>query len=596
MSELEDTTSYLFNRPDLSFPSQAITFVVVAGALLVKRQLERKPKRRRVAVWIFDLVRVIIAYAGAEIIMMVFNANPNQQDWKSVDGFVNTDEEARRIAISQTTSLAMTILEILPGLPILYVMYNLALSAAYSIHYVWSSSVSRLRFRRTASGGWGFYTVPPPAKDHINDHQSFETSLARDQMGYVSGYYGNPVNVYWFLRQTTVLLICLITYRLILFAYFNSHPNALNSVRKALFGWLEKDPGSGEYVVHAVVLPSLLYSLRFVLSDSAFKYRGGLQKPADINVLPLYRDDIDEESTLGVDTSLSAPVQDYTSSAVNLSRSMSNRGRKSTSPTIPAPIPTPAISSSVTPVTIAASKFGESEVCTYEQSVSDIVPVELQNAPGLNIQNIETLPQNLEDSTTLEQKNKQEPNVEQHIEAFVDNITVFGQNAIQSVSQMEAPAELKQAYNTVKNIEAPTELKQAIDAVKNIEAPEELKQAINKVKNIEAPVELKQAFDTIKNFDTTEFRDSISKNLDMLNKGMLFGGSAGFSRPGMSGGLNRPVMGFMGARGSALNLEDRGRGMDNVIDSMGLDGLDTEEEEDESSEDEDEEEEEDELD
>ena len=61
-----------FQGPSLSFAAHAITLTSVFIVLLVLRQSEESRKRRRVAVWVFDIGRVLISYAIAHVLLYIF--------------------------------------------------------------------------------------------------------------------------------------------------------------------------------------------------------------------------------------------------------------------------------------------------------------------------------------------------------------------------------------------------------------------------------------------------------------------------------------------------------------------------------------------
>lgn len=547
-----------FQGPSLSFAAHAITLTSVFIVLLVLRQSEESRKRRRVAVWVFDIGRVLISYAIAHVLLYIFipfmsntsisnNAGSNavSSDASRATILEKRDHQGAAIASQQLDLLTFTALDIFPGLPLLYVLYTSVLQAAYHAQLFWFTTLARLRLRRDVSSSclYSIYTIPPPGRDHVDpdlpNASGIKTGYASlVDAGFVSGNYGAPVRIQWLVQQTVLLALSIFALRASLFYIVTGSGNVSGSafvqgLRYVLFEWLidTKNPGHGDYILHAIVLPSVLYSARFVFADYLLRYRLSMANgKIDAGlVLPLYsdsgstvedtqyRDALPQnplhvnQQHVDVDSSLQ-----FTPALLPQAMALKNTGvvRRTVSP-IHLPQPTIDLMSEPGPETTHISETASPEL-TISEASTIVAPTPVEN------------------------------NIEENIEAFVGDIYGLGQQALTTVKQFpETSEELKQVINTVKNTVEKAELQQKLDAVMKTVENAEIKQKFDAVKKtvVDNP-EIKQALDSVKktveSADFSQARDNLSLAGSRI-KPLLFSSATSVGLGLGLGGVGAPV-------------------------------------------------------
>lgn len=461
-----------FHAPHLPFSCRLTTLVIVLCSLLILRQFEKH--RRRIAVWVFDLTRLAISYASADILMLVlvlpfasgfprdggpqfhgggplpgawrhkgppqmppspmFRRNmfsPFRNDeppgWPSLsmeargpgNGIPDFNEGHRlQFLIHQSTSLTLTTLEVFPGIPLIYGLYMLLLYVFYQIKLYWNKSLSRVRLIRDPNnGGWVIRTRPPPGRDHLSfpqDRFMAEGDYnSQENLGFISGNYGHPVRIQWFGQQTATLALAIFIVRAIIVKVCSSYVYQTNKLRLFLYGWTGNisSPPLAMLII-AVLLPSILHSSQLCVSDYLFRYRSGVGKGQYKSfVLPFYGPSVpaspgtleaeDDEGYELQELSLPQLHIDYEErnmeagfgTARPSSGMLSSRGRRPASPNV---------------VTVPS-----------DSSISPGVPLPVvsPNAPTPSSSN---------------------DNIEEEIEAMVEDIRDFGKQAIDKVKRIDA--------------------------------------------------------------------------------------------------------------------------------------------------------------
>lgn len=702
-----------FQGPSLSFVAQFITISFVFTVFLVLRHMQESRKRRRVAVWVFDVGRILISYIAAHILLYSFipfiNITSNSiennnisQGFSEVADAGKLNDKGAAIASQQLDMLTFTVLDIFPGLPLLYVLYTSVLHGAYHAHIFWVTTLARIRFRRDVSSNclYSVYTLPPPGRDHIDPELADVPGILTHysspaDTGFVSGNYGAPVRIKWLVQQTVLLTLSIFALRAALFYVFIGNGTTsvsafVQNMRNALFGWFvdTKNPGHGDYIMHAIILPSVLYSTRFVLADYLLRYRlsvAGVKFDAG-TVLPLYRDSNDvgenthyrdllpsepsyvEHQDMNVDTSLQfipamlphavsskktgvvrrtfSPVHSshptVDSASEILSEPELQRAPKTDAGRAPDFVPQFAIDN-------ASKHIPQAAFDSAPKPASQPIP---QIEPNPAIKPTTTCTPNSTQETALENTlvsvsasnglsnsgastlvapTPVESNIEENIEAFVDDIYGLGQQALTTVKQLpESSEELKQAIDSVRMTVEKVEFQQKLDAVKKTVGSAEIKQKFDAVKKAVAEnVEINQALDNVKKkveaVNFSQVRDNLSLASSRI-KPLLFSSAAsvglGLSGVGVgssvghsngsplleNGGFQMPGLYGLGNRFGGISPRVQtpttpsasfspSFALENIVDEntstldLGIDGVDTEEEE-ELSEDEDDEEQE----
>ncbi|KAF5092788.1 hypothetical protein D0Z00_004410 [Geotrichum galactomycetum] len=152
----------------------------------------------------------------------------------------------------------------------------------------------------------------------------------------------------------------------------------------------------------------------------------------------------------------------------------------------------------------------------------------------------------ISEASTIVAPTPVENNIEENIEAFVDDIYGLGQQALTTVKQLpETSEELKQAINTVKNTVEKVELQQKLDAVRKTVENAELKQKFDAVKKtVVENAEIKQALESVKKTveaaDFSQVRDNLSLAGSRI-KPLLFSGATSVGLGLGLGGVGAPV-------------------------------------------------------
>jgi hypothetical protein len=547
-----------FQGPSLSFAAQAITLTSVLTVLLVLRQSQESRKRRRVAVWVFDIGRVLISYAIAHVLLYIFipfintasisnNVGSNVVSSEASGGtrLEKRDHQGAAIASQQLDLLTFTALDIFPGLPLLYVLYTSVLQAAYHAQFFWFTTLARLRLRRDVSSRclYSIYTIPPPGRDHVDQDLANVSGIKKRyaslaDTGFVSGNYGAPVRIQWLVQQTALLALCIFALRAALFYIVTGSGSASGStfvqgLRYVLFEWLvdTKDPGHGDYILHAIVLPSVLYSARFAFADYLLRYRSSVAngKIDSGLVLPLYSD----SGSIVEDTQYRDALPQHL-----LHVNQQHIDVESSLQFTPALLPQAMTLKKTGVVRRTASPIH------LPQPIID--PVSEPEAETTHISETTSTELPISEASTIAAPTPVENNIEENIEAFVDDIYGLGQQALTTVKQLpETSEELKQAINTVKSTVEKVELQQKFDAVRKTVENAELKQKFDAVKKtVVESAEIKQALDSVKKTveaaDFSQVRDNLSLAGSRI-KPLLFSGATSVGLGLGLGSVGAPV-------------------------------------------------------
>lgn len=397
---------------------QILTMMLVLVSLLMVRQFE-KP-RRRVAVWVFDLTRLAIGYASAEILLLLFvvsypgqassiqkatagSEDPFYRRWANaaLPGLPQQMQGASPTSSASPAgtkqglpaSLVLSALELFPGVFLIYGLYMVVLYASYRAKVAWDQKVTGFRIvRNNHTGDWTFQQGAA-ARDHYPtmttvgmSEDKFFTKGDKQlqmQMGFVSGNYGTPVKLQWFGQQTAALVLAVFLVRMAIIKLCTRYSQGIILLSSALFGWAAYIPSHAlQEIVVFVVVPSIVYSAHFCLADYLLRYKATVGKfgyKAVDPPLPLY-----EPSRLATDDDTSvdrAPVsssvspslyEDYPTSysrSFGTARSVSGNQLNSRGPRR---TPTPADPSPVSVATSEASPHQDNIEEDIEAMVEDL--------------------------------------------------------------------------------------------------------------------------------------------------------------------------------------------------------------------------------
>lgn len=252
------------NRPP-AFPFDFAVLFLVAVPLLLIRRFESP--RRRVSVWFFDLGRLVVGYASAEVLLLILLIpytlktssflhlhQPPPNDLQQFPN--NKPPTARRknwVPLrAETTSLTVSFLQLCPGLLFIYSFYLILLHLAYRL--------KKLYLHR--------FSCPDPYSDSPRKH------LSQTDLGLASGNYGHPVRLAWAVQQTALFATAVFFVRLSIFSLCFRFPTATNSLRSSLFGWVASlSSHPAKWALSTIVFPALIYLAQFTISDYLLKYK-----------------------------------------------------------------------------------------------------------------------------------------------------------------------------------------------------------------------------------------------------------------------------------------------------------------------------------
>lgn len=313
---------------------QAAILFLVLVPLIILRQFE-KP-RRRLTVWIFDLARLALGYASAELLLMILIIPYTNLvgkmvlqppgDWRQqhhegmkkahAEGAGSrhtTDTSARpRLdgrrphwmrQILHTTSLTLTTLEVFPGLFFLFGLYILLLHVLYRIKWYWQKTLRRPRLVHDRERGWRILRGNGDDGDGGAEHYfdddpanmilSTKDRYSRARLGFVSGNYGHPVRPQWFFQQTACFALSAFTIKALILEICVRAPTEVDALRRFLFGWsvdLKRSHPSMAWFLVGIFIPSVLYIIELCVMDYALRYRSKPSKGSGMRsfVLPVY--------------------------------------------------------------------------------------------------------------------------------------------------------------------------------------------------------------------------------------------------------------------------------------------------------------------
>lgn len=327
---LPDRWPQHFRRPFVPFTAQVAIFFLVLIPLLVLRQFE-KP-RRRLSVWVCDLTRLLLGFASAELLFMMFvmphssifgnPRGPPPPDWHGplpppppppidspTDPLVRHSRNGSgprgplrfqlRFRAGQTMSLTMSLLELFPGLFLIFGFYFILLQLFYRAKLYWHHKLRRPRLVHNNERGWvierglsdesddvGHFYEDDPANVFVLPKERY----SRARLGLVSGHYGHPVRVQYVAQQTACFTLSVFIVKAIIFKVCLAYPDQADKLRLFLFEWylsiVDRQMAFHFFVV-TILIPSLIYFTQFCLNDYVMRYRSTRTK-GDTIVLPLY--------------------------------------------------------------------------------------------------------------------------------------------------------------------------------------------------------------------------------------------------------------------------------------------------------------------
>lgn len=322
-------------RPNPPVTHQAAILFLVLVPLIILRQFE-KP-RRRLTVWIFDLARLALGYASAELLLMILiipytnlvgKMGPRPPpDWRqrqeamreahtegagareTADPAAGPRLDGRRphwigqFQILHTTSLTLTTLEVFPGLFFLFGLYIILLHVLYRIKRYWQKTLRRPRLVHDSDRGWRIQRGNGDDGDGGAEHYfdddpanmilSTKDRYSRARLGFVSGNYGHPVRPQWFFQQTACFALSAFTIKALILEICVRAPTEVDALRQFLFGWsvgLKRSHPTMAWFLVGILIPSVLYIIEFCVMDYALKYRSKPSKGSNMRsfVLPVY--------------------------------------------------------------------------------------------------------------------------------------------------------------------------------------------------------------------------------------------------------------------------------------------------------------------
>lgn len=424
-----------------------LTMILVLSSLLLFRMVE-KP-RRRVAVWVLDLTRLILGYTSAEVLLLLFvmpfaarpqfrldddfGPRPPQRlhDIHNGPSQARNDapeppplfirhpfEMSRNMERDQQQSqfhasmLTMSALEIFPGMLFIYGLYMMTLYVGYRVKVFWNNNLSRFRLARDRrSGALVIHTSPPPGRDHapaeglLTEFLTESDMKAQIDQGFASGNYGAPVRVKWFVQQTLSLTLTVFIFRAIMISMWRIYSPQAMTLCTALFGWTSKiESVALRNILVGVLLPWIIYSIHFCLADYLFRYHPN-GKGYKAFTTPFYADA--ESLSTGHEGDAENMVESYELT-------------------------------SMTPVTVSAEE--------YTAGSSDASYGTARPNNGTNSRAIRRSPTPsqivsqapvVEVSAPPTRSAPPEESIEEEIEAMVEDIRDFGEQALQKVKQID---------------------------------------------------------------------------------------------------------------------------------------------------------------
>lgn len=193
-----------------------------------------------------------------------------------------------RVGFLQTTSLTLSTLEVFPGLFFIYGTYIVLLHLMHRIKVYWYRTLRQPKLVRDNERGWviergladdsdelDYYFDDNPSDSFVNSSKRY----TRARTGFVSGNYGHPLRVQWFMQQTGCFTVSVFIVRTILLEICMRMPQQVNGLRSLLFGRiLAGPPTPTRHFMLSIVIPSVLYSIEFCMSDYLLRYRGNPSK------------------------------------------------------------------------------------------------------------------------------------------------------------------------------------------------------------------------------------------------------------------------------------------------------------------------------
>lgn len=279
----------------LSLFYQLVCMALVLLSLLLLRQAEKPRARRRVAVWVLDLGRLVGGYALAEALLLavVVVTGASGADAGGADKRADEGAAASTETQLQTSMLALSALEIFPGLVFTFTLYMAVLYGGYR-----AKAYLKTRFRVVRDAHGSYSVRSKHSHDHDQDDQdkawrprvhwlSEADFVEQTEHGFVSGNYGTPVRVRWWAQQTVALACTVLLVRGGMLSTLS--PAVVSGFGQAAFGWIAGIPSVAlRQIVGAVVVPALFYSAHFCAADWLLRYRPNVGGKYKAFAMPVY--------------------------------------------------------------------------------------------------------------------------------------------------------------------------------------------------------------------------------------------------------------------------------------------------------------------
>lgn len=254
---------------------QAGLLVLVLVPLIYMRNRERP--RRKLNIWVCDMMRIGAAYSGSEIILLILRLcglridpwetlRPDQavihkapsdvrgRDWHNGLGNRWAGSRFRDFrAYSRFVGHAVLIsrlLEMVPGLILLYFGYKGLLRLGHGI--VSDGPRSQLLNRL------------------LNNRSPVDK---RNGLGFQSGNYGCPIRKPWVAVQSALLCVCILVVRLAIYLVFLVNPDLLVDASKYISGVTDGSWKPMRTCSLRLIIPYVVFSLQFICLDYLLKYR-----------------------------------------------------------------------------------------------------------------------------------------------------------------------------------------------------------------------------------------------------------------------------------------------------------------------------------
>lgn len=256
---------------------QAALFILLLAPLLLLRKRERP--RRQFSIWICDIIKIVAAYSCSEVVILLVKfgglqfvsweklyqeaisaqrlsvepINPRQVPnivfERDAAGPQFRDFRAFSQFVSHAT-LVSNLVEVLPGLVVLYYTYKTLLGVGHRL--VRSGKLSKVVARLLKCTG----------RDERNGY------------GFHSGNYGYPIRIPWLAVQTLLLSICILVVRLAIDLIFLLRPNWLIAACGCVAVIVPELPWRFMTISsQRLVVSYLVFAMQFLALDYLLKYR-----------------------------------------------------------------------------------------------------------------------------------------------------------------------------------------------------------------------------------------------------------------------------------------------------------------------------------